>query len=381
MEMRSAVICCLLLWTPTSAQDRDRSKVPELICTNGEQCGLFEPSIEERYKSLRAAFLQVRHDWVFSTDVVAAALGIRGSLRNHPVGGTWVFPLPIVLLPIGPRVLTNFDEQYESAKRQPPAVEEGEPYVVFNFPERGMAPIDLDVVRLLLSTELFPDRFNASYREVKKAKLLYTRVHREGGTIVVEALAAPSKDSFDKASDKAQSAGLTALALAIRELPVNRQPPIKLSAPTLTSYERLPPKQKEKYEEDLPNVDSTGCKLEFIMNIPRRAAGTYTDVAVRISVTESSWAPRRCSNEPADQTVRTTCMTPAQASWNLSGPVLEPRPAADSAAEYAQRFTAFFAYPKGIKEPILTLQLTGSPRDHTDRRPPPSPYSLSATCK
>jgi hypothetical protein len=369
-------IACLLsfgsaaIWCQVAGDQAKKVVPPELTCSRtADACGLAEPKMTARYQALAALFVKNGEDFSFSADVLAAVLGTT----EH--GKKWN------LDPSFPLTVPRIGELYREARRYPSDPFEGSAYVVVNVAGIGPKAYDADVMRLLLWTELFPDRLQVVKRKNNGSLGEYVLVRRAAAEIITSSFRTPTKDSFNKGAAAAQST-MPGLATAFARLPVGDES-VTLGPPlTLTPFELLSEEQKKS--ESPHRRDWTGCEVRFEMSIPRRPAHRYTGIDLQVRINNPTDADARLCGPPrfditAEETTenRNPCDRDREVTWRLSGRVLERNSSKNLP------FALFVEYPINTTNSNLALDLflVGYPKDSTDTSPPPAPWSIRSECK
>jgi hypothetical protein len=378
IKRAEAATMCVLLLSPTAVFSQavedhaPKAKSTELACSQtGNACGLSEPKMIDRYRALAALFVKTGDDFSFSADVVAAVLETTGHGRK------WKFAPEH--FPIFPLTVPHMDELYRVAKRYPGNPFEGSAFVVVDVPGLGPKAYDADVMRLLLSTELFPDELRIVNKRKNGASGEYVPVRSEAAQIISTSFETPSKELFDTKSKLANDRKMPALASALTRLPVGDEFITLGPALELTPFELF---SEEQIKSESPHrKDWTGCDVRFLMNIPRRPAHLYSAIDLKVTVKNPADAKAKLCGPPIlgitpEETTKVT-RCDREVIWHLSGSVLE-----SNDWKYPP-FALFVEYPKSatLSNLILDLFLVGFPKDPADKNPPPPPSPIAAECK
>lgn len=378
MKKRTTATLCLLILSSTlifaqGIEDKaPKAKPTQIACSRtGDACGLSEPKMTDRYQALAALFVQTGDDFTFSADVLAAVLGTTERGRQWKLGPEH--------FPILPSTIPRIAELYRVAKRYPSDPFEGTAFVIVNVPGLGPRAYDADAIRLLLSTELFPDELRIVDKRNNGASGEYTPVRRDAAQIVIASFKKPSKEMFETQSKQAISEKMPALASALTRLPVGDEFITLGPDLEMTPFELFSEEQAKT--EGPHRKDWTGCDVRFLVNIPRRPAHLYTGIDLKVTVKGPTDAKANLCGPPIvgitlEETTR-IIRCDRQVVWHLSGGVLE-----SNDWKYPP-FGLFVEYPKSatISTLDLDLSLSGSPKDPTDQSPPPPSWSITRECK
>jgi hypothetical protein len=350
-----------------------RVKPISIACskTTKNACGLSEPDITARYRALAKLFVKTGGDFSFSADVLAAVL----ETTEH--GRKW--KLAPEHFPIFPLTAPQMAELYRVARRYPGDPFEGNAYVIVNVPGLGPKAYDADVIRLLLATELFPDELRIVNKTSNGKSGEYVPVRREAAQIVTTSFETPSKQIFETESKEANDKKMPVLGSALTRLPVGDE--FITLGPDLerAPFELLPDDNSNL--EHPHRIDWTGCDIRFQMNIPRRPAHLYAGIDLKITVKNPTEAKANLCGPPMpgitleEKTDVNSC--DREVIWHLSKGVLESNHAKHPP------FGVFVEYPKSATITNLDLDvfLVGFPKDQTDNRPAPPPWSITGECK
>lgn len=374
---KAATVCllifrCALVFSQGVEEKEPHTKSTQVTCSEaGNACGLSEPKMKTRYQTLAALFVKTGDDFSFSADVLASVL----NTTEH--GRKW--KMTPDHFPIVPLTVPQIGELYRVARRYPGNPFQGNAYVIVNVPGLGPKAYDADVIRLLLSTELFPDELRIVNKTNNGASGTYVPVRREAAQIITTSFETPSKAVFDTNSKLANDKKMPVLASALTKLPLGDEfitlgPNVELTPFELFSEEQI--KSESPHRKDW-----TGCDIRFSMNIPRRPAHLYTGIDLKVTVKNPADAKAKLCGPPIpgvtlEETTKVT-RCDREVIWHLSGGVLE-----SNDWKYPP-FALFVEYPKGvtISNLDLDLSLVGFPKDPTDRSAPPPSSPIAAECK
>jgi len=362
-----------LMWPQAGQQTKESAGLPNLkvLCsTSGDTCSLVEPASDVRYQTLALAFVSQNNSVALSADLLAAVL----RTTDHGKQRRWIPPIFFKTIP-------RLEEDYRIAKTYPVAPEDGTAFVVVNIPGVGAKMYDADVIRMLLPTEIFPNRLHLVNRHNNGARGEYVALLRNPATdSLVESFKNGTKEAIKNASDQASKNGLFLLAAALNGLPVGSEPINFGPEVTLTAYEKLPVEQKQL--EGPHRVDWTGCDVQFKLSVPRRPSSSYQAIELHAKLTlpndalANGCGPPKAGIVGVSTTESRGCEQVKEAVWDLYGTVLEQ----NVPKQPPFRFFAEYPPEERGKQVSLQLFLVGHAKGSHEavKR---QPVTLSGECK
>jgi hypothetical protein len=336
-----------------------------------EKCGLSGIDAHKRFEALSTAITEIKSDYYFPVDILAASFVIedkdskfaphRWSLKKSRMEDVFSQEKRLLVQP-----------------KDPPAL------VPLDLPKTGLRVYDADIIRALLSTELFPYRMHVVSWKRDGVKVSFVKLDRDAGKL--------AKDCFDEAAKSGVAACPTALStpepqkgavlrdlsdpggavsgrsssfvetrvegspsadagkIGNQNLQLLRDLLVSLPADDdvikitfrKTGEECLPWSRLDPAEQKLiSNHDSTSCRFRLDLYIPRAAASAYSQITVRGEITkptgvtdvfcsppdlEIDWKDQKVEYPPASAPARGF-------EWILADHILRPLPSSSPNAK------------------------------------------------
>jgi hypothetical protein len=344
------------------------SAINMVICSaGGDRCGLGEPETAERYRALSDAFIKDKKSVAISYDLLLAVLDsttLPGETQEGPR-----FSLDS---------MHGLRGRYSFGRTYPLGLTEGSASVTINVPGLGVKTYDADVIRLLLPTEVFPNKLKLRYvNSGSGGSAAYARLNAEPANIVLESFAAGTEDAIKKVAAQASSK-YPRLSAALLRLPLGREFIQLVPDPYPTPFERFNPEQKKN---EYPHRDDwTGCDVRLALTIPRRPVARYKQIDVRATIKKPGTAIAYLCGPPnlepnGKPNTDNRCVN-QEVIWSLSGEVL------NQSTTQTPLFRFFVEYPKSEQSNNLWLEfsLKGELKSQ-DAAAPPQPITFIGECK
>jgi len=273
------------------------------------------------------------------------------------------------------------EEDLSGAKRRLPAHDQAAPVVAFDMPGMGIQFYDADLIRALVSTDLFPYQMHIRTMTVNHQKSEFIQLDKASAQLTKDCL---GEISMDETTANSKHLGCTATLKKYKSEETGQdEPRVRGSMSFLNSYANestkpadsnlllllanLPTKESGpiilELEKPCLNVPATSCDLSLKLTIPEYSGSDYSELSVTGVVEQPGVTVDKCGPAALDENAIADEVKPRQGcvgtnfDWSLHGDVLHGRK-----ERYQRLKIRISTTTSTVIAPALKITLEGTPQ-------------------